>query len=192
MTTNIILKSIAKHISLTKEEQDYFVSLLTEKKYKAKQFIAREGEVCKLLTFINKGCCRTYNIDKKGFEHILYFSSQEYWVGDLYSFLTNKPGVLFVQAMQETEVLQMKTSDFEMLYEKIPKFERMFRILAENAYVDTMKRVMEGMSLSAEERLEVFNKKYATIKNLLPQKQIALYLGVTPEFFSRMKKKQKS
>ena len=168
------------------------MSLLGEKKINKKQYILREGDVCKHLSFINQGCCRTFNIDKTGYEHILNFASKDYWLGDIYSFITQKPGVLFIQAMEDTELLQLKKQDLLFLYDKIPKFERLFRILAENAYVERQNRLMEGLSLTAQERYEVFNKKYAHIKHLLPQKQIALYLNVTPEFFSRMKKNSKS
>jgi CRP-like cAMP-binding protein len=189
MDTTIILQNISKHITLTDEEQSYFFSLLKEKQFKNKQYITKEGDVCKHISFINKGCCRIYNIDKNGFEHILSFASQDYWVGDLYSIITQKPGMLFIQAMEEMEILQIAKNDLDSLFLKIPKFERMFRILTENAYVVTQNRVMEGMGLTANERYAIFNKKYASIKDKLPQKQIALYLGVTPEFFSRMKKK---
>lgn len=192
MNTKIILQNISKHITLTEEEEAYFVSLLKEKTFKNKQYIAREGDVCKHITFINRGCCRTFNIDKNGFEHILNFASLDYWVGDLYSIITQKPGVFFIQTMEETEVLQIAKSDFDNLLHKIPKFERMFRILAENAYVENQNRVMEGLSLSAEERYALFNEKYKKLKDHLPQKQIALYLGITPEFFSRMKKNSSS
>jgi len=192
MNTKIILQNISKHITLIEEEEKYFVSLLKEKIFKNKQYITREGDVCKHITFINKGCCRIFNIDNNGFEHILHFSSQDYWVGDLYSIITQKPGVLFIQAMEETEVLQITKTDLDSLYLKITKFERVFRLLAENAYVQSQNRVLEGMGLTAKERYAIFNKKYDAIKHLLPQKQIALYLGVTPEFFSRMKKSKNS
>ena len=192
MNTEIILQNISKHITLTEEEEAYFVSMLKEKTFKNKQYIARQGDVCKHITFINRGCCRTFNIDKNGFEHILNFASQDYWVGDLYSIVTQKPGVLFIQVMEETEVLQIAKRDFDDLFLKIPKFERMFRILTENAYIEMQNRIMEGLSLSAKERYAIFNKKYSKLKGQLPQKQIALYLGVTPEFFSRMEKKTNS
>lgn len=192
MNTNIILQNIAKHIALTEEEQTYFVTLLKEKTLKNKQYIISEGDICKHISFINKGCCRIFNIDNNGYEHILNFASQDYWVGDLYSLITQKAGKLYIQAMEETEVLQIKKNDLDNLFIKIPKFERMFRILTENAYVETQNRVMEGMGLTAKERYAIFNKKYAGLKHLLPQKQIALYLGVTPEFFSRMKKNTNS
>ena len=192
MNTKNILQNISKHITLTEEEEAYFVSLLNEKTFKNKQYITREGDICRHITFINKGCCRVFNIDKNGFEHILNFASQDYWVGDLYSIITQKSGVLFIQAMEETEVLQITKTDLDNLYLKIPKFERIFRILAENAYVETQNRVMEGLGLTAKERYAIFNEKYAAIKHLLHQKEIALYLGVTPEFFSRMKKNNHS
>ena len=192
MNTTIILQNISKHISLTNEEELYFLSILKEKRFKNKQYILREGDVCENLSFINEGCCRTFNIDKNGYEHIINFASKDHWLGDIYSFITQKPGMLFIQAMEDTELLQLKKHDLLLLYDKIPKFERVFRILAENAYIEKQKRLMEGLSLSAQERYEVFNKKYAHIKHMLPQKQIALYLGVTPEFFSRMKKNNKS
>jgi CRP-like cAMP-binding protein len=192
MNTEIILQNISKHITLTEEEEAYFVSMLKEKTFKNKQYIARQGDICKHITFINRGYCRTFNIDKNGFEHILHFSSQDYWVADLYSIITKKAGALFIQAMEETEVLQISKTDLDNLYLKIPKFERMFRILTENAYVETQHRVMEGLGLTAKERYVNFNKKYESLKGRLPQKQIALYLGVTPEFFSRMKKNSNS
>jgi CRP-like cAMP-binding protein len=166
--------------------------MLKEKTFKNKQYIARDGNVCKHISFINYGCCRTFNVDINGFEHILNFASQDYWVADLYSLITQKPGVLLIQAMEETEVLQISKTDLDNLYLKIPKFERMFRILTENAYVETQNRVMEGLGLTAKERYVNFNKKYASLKDRLSQKQIALYLGITPEFFSRMKKNTNS
>lgn len=192
METKIILQNIAKYVTLTEEEEKYFVSLLKEKTYKNKQYITQEGEVGKYVNFINKGCCRIFNIDRNGFEHILSFATQDYWIGDLYSIVTQKPGRFFIQTMEETEVLQISKNDLENLYIKVPKFERMFRILAENAYVEYQNRVMQNLGFTAKERYDIFNQKYAKIKHLLPQKQIALYLGVTPEFFSRMKKKYNS
>lgn len=192
MNTDLILKNIAKHISLTEEEQIYFVSLLKEKTFKDKQYINKEGEICRYITFINNGSCRVFNINENGFENILLFASKDYWGGDLCSIISQKPGKLNIQALKETEVLQISKTDLDNLYLKVPKFERFFRILTERAYIEMQQRVLEGMGLAANERFAIFNKKYASILNELPQKQIALYLGVTPEFFSRMKKKYSS
>ena len=192
MNTSTILQNISKYITLTSEEEMYFLSLLKEKTYKNKQYIAQEGEVCKYLSFINNGFCRIFNIDKNGFEHILSFASQDYWIADLHSIITQKAGRFFIQTLETTEVLQISKIDLDSLYIKVPKFERMFRLLAENAYVEYQNRAMQNLGFTAKERYDAFNEKYAQIKHLLPQKQIALYLGITPEFFSRMKKKHNS
>ena len=165
--------------------------LLIEKKIKAKQYILKEGDICKSLTFINSGCCRAFNIDNNGYEHILKFASQDYWVGDIFSFISQKPGVIFIQAMDEMEVLQIKKTDIDSLYDKIPKFERFFRIIVERAYMESQIRILNTLSLSAEERYVFFLENYIHLSHLIPQKQIALYLGITPEFFSRMKKRIK-
>ena len=191
MNTDLILKNIANHISISQKEEAYFISLLSQKKFKPKQFIVKQGEVCRNLSFINSGCCRAFTIDQNGFEHILYFASQGYWTADTYSFLSQKSGLMYIQTMEETECLQISKKNLDLLYLQVPKFERLFRILTENAYVEGQNRVIEGLSLSAEERYDIFKKKYSKIKHLLPQKQIALYLGVTPEFFSRLKKRIK-
>lgn len=191
MNTQTILQNITKHIALTSEESVYFVSLLSERKIRAKQYILREGDICKGLSFINKGCCRAFNIDNNGFEHILKFASQDYWVGDIFSLISQKPSAIYIQAMDEIEVLQIKKIDIDLLYNKIPKFERFFRILVERAYMESQTRILNTLSLSAEERYTFFLENYSHISHLIPQKQIALYLGITPEFFSRMKKGMK-
>jgi CRP-like cAMP-binding protein len=191
MDTHLILENISKHISLTQAEEDYFISLLQVERYKSMQYLLKEGGICKNISFINKGYCRSFTIDRNGFEHILYFASPDWWIGDLHGFVSQKPGIFNIQAMEETEILYISKSDLEILYQKVPKFERFFRILAENSSVNTQQRVIEGLSLNAEERYAIFCEKYTNLLDILPQKQIALYIGVTPEFFSRMKKRIK-
>src|SRR6187549_2317488 len=135
MNVDLILKHVAKHIHLDKTETDYFVSLLEFKSLKRKEFLIRQGEVCNTENFIVKGCLRTYSIDDSGIEHILFFAVEEWWAGDLYSFLTQKPSNYFIDALEDTQVLQLRKDSLEKLYEKIPKFERFFRILFQNAFI---------------------------------------------------------
>ena len=184
-----ILNNISKHISLTKSEKDYFISLLEYKKIKSKQFLLRAGEICKSSSFVISGCLRGYTVDKNGFEHILTFAPQDWWIGDMYSLLTQKPGNLNIEAMVDTEVLLLSKKDQEMLYEKVPKFERFFRIIIEKSLISYQQRLMDNLSLTAQERYLKFCTTYPTIINTLPQKQVAAYIGVTPEFLSKLKAK---
>ncbi len=186
MSTNLIIDSITRHIQLSAEEKEHFISLLQPKVYKRKQFILEEGEICKYSTFVTKGCLRGFTVDQNGFEHVLNFAPVGWWIADMYSLLTQKPGILNIETLEETEVLLLSKSRQEKLYLEIPQFERFFRIITENSLVSYQQRLIDNLSLTAEERYNNFCRRYPTLINTLPKKQIAAYIGVTPEFFSRM------
>ena len=183
----MVLENIGKHIRFTPEEAAHFTALLTRKMLKKKQFLLREGEVCRHSAFVTKGCLRSYTLDHNGFEHILQFAPADWWIADMYSLLAQQPGNLNIDALEDSEVLLLSKLDQEQLYHDIPKFERFFRIITENSLVSNRQRVIDNMSLSAQERYEAFCKRYPTLIHGLPQKQVAAYIGVTPEFLSKMK-----
>jgi CRP-like cAMP-binding protein len=184
-----IIKNISKHIILTTKEIEYFTSLLQYKTIKRKEFILRPGEICRHEAFVTKGCLRTYHTDENGIEHILGFSIEDWWAEDLYSFHTNKPARLFIEATEYSEVLQIEKTNLEKLYEEVPKFERFFRLSFQNAYIAQQERLTLNLSSTAAERYDLFKKKYPYSEERFPQKQIASYLGITPEFLSKLRKK---
>jgi CRP-like cAMP-binding protein len=187
MSFQLILDNLAKHIHLTPDEQDIFTAYLQAKKIKRKQFLLTDGDICKHSAFVTSGCLRGYTIDKGGIEHVLSFAPPDWWIADMYSLLSQKPGILNIEALEDTEVLLLSKASQEKLYQQIPKFEHFFRILTENSLVASQQRLIDGLSLTAEERYNNFCKRYPTLIDHLPQKQIASYIGVTPEFFSRMR-----
>ena len=184
-----IIQNLSKHISLTTEETILFLSKTETKHYKAKTIILNAGEVCKHSYFVNTGLLRSFNINDNIVEHVLSFACEGWWIGDMYSLLSQKPGTLFIEVLEDAEVVLLSKENQEQLYLEIPKLERFFRILTENSLIANQERLMDNLSLSAEERFEKFCKKYPTLIQKLPQKQIASYIGVTPEFFSKMKRK---
>lgn len=183
----LILANISKYINLDKTEQEVFFAHLTPKKIKRKQFLLTEGEICKHSAFVISGCLRGYTLDKNGFEHVLSFAPPNWWMADMYSLITQKPGILNISALEDTEMLLLSKVSQEKLYIELPKFEHFFRILTEKSLVASQQRLIETLSLTAEERYNNFCKRYPTLIDHLPQKQIAAYIGVTPEFFSRMR-----
>ncbi|WP_419699997.1 Crp/Fnr family transcriptional regulator [Mucilaginibacter sp. NFX135] len=190
MSFQLILDNLAKHIHLTPDEQDIFITYLQTKKIKRKQFLLTNGDICKYSTFVISGCLRGYTVDKGGIEHVLSFAPPDWWIADMYSLLSQKPGILNIEALEDTEVLLLSKANQEKLYQQIPKFEHFFRILTENSLVASQQRLIDGLSLTAEERYNNFCKRYPTLIDHLPLKQIASYIGVTPEFFSRMRNKR--
>jgi CRP-like cAMP-binding protein len=189
MEVDLILKNVAKHIRLTAEEQSFFTSLLVHKKLKRKELLIMKGQVARYTNFIVKGCLRNYEIDEKGGMHIAYFAMEDWWISDLHSFLTQTPSHSFVDAIEESELLCLSKENYELLFERVPKFERFFRILHQNAYVAQRNRIMDGISLTAEESYQKFVTNYPQFNNRIPQKQIAAYLGITPEFLSMIRSK---
>lgn len=187
MDHSLILKSLAKHISLTKKEENFFVSLLQYKKLKKKEFLMHEQEVNTFTAFVISGCLRSYSVDRNGFEHIVQFAPAGWWIADIYSIISKQPGTLNIDALENSEMFLLKRKDQERLFDECPKFERFFRIITENSIAANHHRLMDYMGLSAQERYESFCKRYPGLMKTLPQKQIAAYIGVTPEFLSKMK-----
>lgn len=186
MTPDILLKNIAKHISLLNEEEEQILSLLKHKKIRRKQFLFQEGDIHQHAVFVVDGSLRSYSIDKNGFEHILQFAPPGWWIGDMNSYIKQEPGILYIDAVDDSEILMMPKSDLDTLYRAIPKLERFFRIIAENALATYQHRLIDNLSLSAIERYENFCRLYPSLIDCLPQKQVASYIGVTPEFLSKM------
>ncbi|HTN17525.1 MAG TPA: Crp/Fnr family transcriptional regulator [Chitinophagaceae bacterium] len=187
MDHSIIIRHTQKLIQLTAEEQEYFLSLLQEKRLAKKSFFLRENEVCNSVAFVLSGCLRAYSVDEQGIEHILQFAPQNWWITDMFSVLSGKPAHLNIDALEDSEILVLGKKEQEQLYLDVPKFERYFRILIENSTVASRQRVLDNLELSAKERYAKFCSTYPTLTNTIPQKQVAAYIGVTPEFLSKMK-----
>jgi CRP-like cAMP-binding protein len=184
---SLLIDNILKHVALTLQEQELFLSKTETHYYKAKTILLNDGEVCKNSYFVNSGVLRSFNINDHIVEHVMSFACQGWWISDMYSLISQKPGNLFIEVIEDAEVVLLSKENQEQLYHDIPKLERFFRILTENALVANQQRIMDNLSLSAEERFEKFSKKYPSLMQQVPQKQIASYIGVTPEFFSKMK-----
>ena len=130
-----IRANIARRITLTDAEFEHFTTFLQPKTYKKKEFLLHAGEVSKHLAFVNEGVFRTYSIDKTGEEHVLQFSFEDWWTGDSYSALTQKPSTLFMEALEDSHVYLIDNQELEKVFAEIPKFERYFRILAQNRFI---------------------------------------------------------
>lgn len=186
--SELITQHVLKTISLNAEEQDYFISLLEFKKVKRKQTLLSEGEKNRYLNFVISGCFRLFRIDKNGMEHVVQFAIKEWWISDAYSFLRGKPAKFLIDAQEDGEILRLSKENLDKLYERVPKFERFFRILAENTYLAYQQRTLNNIGHSAKERYLLFKEKYPKFVYRIPQNQIASFLGISPEFLSKIKK----
>ena len=190
MLHELILANVAKHISLTDDEKGYFISFLTQTEVSKKKNILTEGQICKTINFVHSGMLRAFYVDKDGKESTIMFAVADWWITDMYCFINQLPAMLNIETINTSIILQLQKSDLEKLYSKIPKFEKFFRILMQNAYIREQLRIIESLSLSAEQRFDNFVTKYPLIASNVTQKQIASYLGITPEFLSAIRNKK--
>jgi CRP-like cAMP-binding protein len=189
MTTKPLINYFENHLPLNEEEKSVVEEVFKERRIKRRQFILQEGDVCRHNTFIVNGCFKMYMVDPNGKEHNLQFAIENWWIGDIGSFHSEKPSRLYIEAMENSVILQVKKEDQLKLFVDYPKFNRIFRVLAENAMVSLQNRILQNISSTAEERYLDFVEHYPHFFNRISNVQIASYLGVTPEFLSTIRKK---
>ncbi|WP_276481955.1 Crp/Fnr family transcriptional regulator [Paraflavitalea pollutisoli] len=185
---DLILKNIARFITLTPAETERFTSILKPRSLRRRQYLVQAGDVFRQECFVNKGSLRIYQVDDSGQERIINFAFEGWWTGDMYSFLSGQPAIYHVDALEDCELLLIGKEQLEQLYIDIPKFDRFYRILLQNAYIAMQRRISDNMMLSAEERYLQFLERYPQFEQRLSQKHIASYLGITPESLSRIRR----
>ncbi|HTD92642.1 MAG TPA: Crp/Fnr family transcriptional regulator [Chitinophagaceae bacterium] len=154
--------------------------------------ILEEGRLCRTISYVDSGALRAFYADKDGRESTIMFAMADWWVTDMFCFVNHRPAMMNIQAIEDSTIVQLGKDSFDELLIKVPKFERFFRILMQNAYTREQLRIIQRLSLPAEERYVNFLEKYPQVASQVAQKQIASYLGITPEFLSALRRKRKN
>jgi CRP-like cAMP-binding protein len=179
---------LSERVTLGVEDVNLVRSLSIEKKIAKRQFILREGEPADHTNFVVKGLLRLYRTDFKGEEYILKFANENHWINDRQSYLTGLPAIANIEAIENSAVLSWKKADFDYLLKEIPCFKQLMKDLSAKNQVANQDRVYNSISLSSEEKYNLFIEKNATISNRIPLHMIASYLGVTRETLSRIRR----
>jgi CRP-like cAMP-binding protein len=188
----LLKQKITENISINEDEFDFCKTLFQPKKLRKKRFLLGESDVCKYTAFVEKGLLRSFIIDEDGAEHILQFSLQGWWAADLSSFLTGEPSSYNIEALEDCELLLITKPSWDTLLERIPAFERYFRILIEKNLIVTQRRLIASFSNTAEEKYHKLIQAFPHILQRVPQHMIASYLGITRETLSRVRKQMAS
>jgi len=182
-----IISHFEKYLSLNDGEIQALMSRITERRIKRRQFLLQEGDICKSFTYVQTGCFKMYGVDNKGVEHNLAFAVENDWISDIGSLHKEQPSKLFIEAIEPSVVLEISKGDLWYLYTNYPKFDRNFRVIIEDKYIELQDRLLQTVSATALERYESFVDQYPHLANRLPSTQIASYLGITPEFLSKIR-----
>jgi CRP-like cAMP-binding protein len=186
-TVQPLLEYFERLIPLSNEEKELVSARFHPHLFLKKQYVLQHGKVCEYFDFVVRGCLRLYMVDDSEIYHILQFATENYWILDLTSFHRKTPAKFNIDALEDTMVLRINHADLIDLYVKAPKFDRIFRVLLENHFMLQQQRMAQLFSSTAEERYQLFLETYPHLLNRLSQVQIAAYLGITPEFLSRIR-----
>jgi CRP-like cAMP-binding protein len=186
---DIAIHHITRIIDLTKEEKQLFSQLVDVIEVKRHENLLAIGQICKYEYFVLEGCLRSYYLDKELNENTIMFAIEGFWTGELYSFHKNVPSAFAIVAVEDTSVFRISKIKLEQLYQSIPKFERYFRILLQNRLI-AIETATTSTALGATEAYQHFLKTFRHIEQRVPLKHIASYLGITPTYLSRIRKKQ--
>jgi CRP-like cAMP-binding protein len=183
------LKSMQQYISFSPDETTLLTSKIELKKIRKKQWLVTPGDYCKTDYFVNKGCFRAYYVDENGHEHITKFATEGWWITDIQSYFSGLPATLYVESLEDGEVIALNKSALEALYEDIPQLNKYFRLVYQKAMLNSNQRVLRTISNTAGEHFLQFIEQYPNLEQRVPQYMIASYLGITPEFLSKIRRK---
>jgi CRP-like cAMP-binding protein len=182
-----LIQEIKKHIDLTTEEEELITTAFRYKKVRRNQVLVQPPDIAVYEHFVVSGCLVQYYLDENGIQHTLLFAPEGWWTTDLPSFLTGQESKYHIEALEDSELLIISKQLLDKLLVKIPSLNNFFRVLYQNAVMAQEERLLNVLSTKVEERYLRFVKKYPQLQNRIPQHLIASYLGVTPEFFSKVK-----
>lgn len=182
-----IKQAIYRFQPLEDAEWDAFSAKLSVKEYKAGSFLIREGQVENYIYFLNKGATRNYFI-KEDKEFTVDFQFQGDFVTAYYSLITREPSSIFIELLEDAEVVIIPLKYLKEFYDRHHNGERIGRLIAEYQYVKRLRREMDLLSRTAEERyVELLNRNPALIRQI-SVKHLSSYLGIHPESLSRIRK----
>jgi len=188
MNLDAFFSQLESFVPLKAEDREMMEKKLSFGSVKRKGKLLVAGEVCRDFYFVVSGCFRLFGVDDRGFEHNIQFAAEQDWIADISSFYSQKPSQLHIAALEASEVIRISRQDLTGLFLSVPRLNRIFRVMIEHKYIELQNRVLQNFSSTAEQRYLAFLEQYPHLKNRLPNTQIASYLGITPEFLSKIRK----
>lgn len=185
-----LIEQLTRGVEITEKEQELIISLHQVKKIKKGEVLLMEGTICLWSSLVIEGLFRSYYIDNTGKEFTLNFSTKGWWVADVNSFINKSPATYNIVAIEDSTILQISYDNLQLLYQKLPKLEPIFRRDIQQSYAFLQNRLYSYMSKTGGDRYEEFINQYPNLEQRVPQYMIASYLGITAEFLSKIRKKR--
>ena len=183
-----LLETIQQKITLSGDEAEQVKQFFNPKKLRKRQYILNEGDICRNNVFVEKGLLRLFSVEENGYEQVVQFAAEGWWISDLNSFFSGEASVYNIEALEDSKVLLLSRESMENMMIKLPKMERYFRLLMQNHIVALQRRIIASLRYTAEEKYTRLMESIPTILSRVSQQHIASFLGMTPETLSRIRK----
>ena len=190
MFADAVVKNIRDVVALTNVEVSNILSVLEEKTFRRKEFVLTAGDVCRYQTYVVSGCLRIFYANQSGEEYNVKFAIENWWAFDLESFAIQSPAFYSIQALEDSQCFQISKSNHDWLCEHVPATEKFTRMIYQNSYIMLQHRLTQNLYQTGEDKYEAFVSKYPGLELRISQKEIASYLGITPEFLSMLRRKR--
>lgn len=184
-----IKKHFSRYVEFSDVEIDEIYSKLTHKTFGKKDYLLKEGQVCKYNYFLLNGLVRSFYIDNKGNEKITQFALENWWVTNMESYIKNVPSYSSIQAIEKTTALIIDKVELETLFNSIPKLERFFRLITQNMLIAIQRKNDIYLQMKSKDRYDDLIQHFPVFAQRVPQYMIASYLEITPEYLSELRKK---
>ena len=176
---------------LTKNGWAFCESKLTVRRLRKGALMLKEGEICRNVSFVNYGLIRIYHL-VEGKEKIIEFCNENNYMADYRSFLLQEPALTYLQALEDTEVVDTSFEGLQDIYQHVPEANFLGRRIAEELFIDMCRRTTSDAHETIDERYNNLIDQQPWLLQRVPQYMIASYLGITPQALSRIKRRIRS
>ncbi len=185
----VLKQHIIKRLGNDPEHLDLVLSKFKPIVTKRNQELLREGEVCKYVYFIAKGCLQVYVYDNDMNETTRDIVIEDHWCSELISFGSGQPATENIRSVEVSHLLSIDRRGFQEMMETVPQFDKVYKQILEASYANSVYRLNTFISLSALDRIKWLMEYRPTLMTRLSSKLIASYLGINKDVFSRLKAK---
>ncbi|WP_353162638.1 Crp/Fnr family transcriptional regulator [Myroides odoratus] len=183
------LNYINKYTLLQDEEAEQILSYFETEEIKKNEFILEQGEICRYNYFVLKGCLRIYIFNDAGKEQILHFAIENWWISDLSSYFNQTKSRCYIQALENSQVIKISYQNYNQLVVENQNFSQFMRIIFQQSFTNLQEHFVDTLNRNGKARYLDFIQKHPNLVQRVSQYMIASYLGLTPEFISKVRKK---
>ena len=191
MTPKINTQQIKEQtgIELSDEEVNDYLKIVSIRHIRKKQFIVQPGFPSQYHHYVVQGAFRAFVINSEGNEDTFQFAIEDWYINDISSYLNGTPSEMYIEALEDSVIQEIPKKEFELLCDKYPNFQKVYRLAAQRGFAYAQKRMISNLKNSALERYLDFRKNYRQIENRVPQFALASYLNMSQEYLSKVKSK---